>query len=297
MIRIGTRSSPLALAQTKELQLRLMQAYNWPANQFQIIPIKTTGDRITDRKLIEVGGKGLFTKEIELALFDREIDIAVHSMKDVATQVPKGLIFPCMLPREDPRDAWICNTDHTLSNLPAGSRVGTSSLRRSAQVLHLRPDLQTVTLRGNVDTRINKIKAGEAEATLLALAGLKRLGKAQVAKAIFEVDEILPAVAQGALGVQCREDDDRMINILNPINDESTRQCVKAERAFLRALDGSCRTPIAALATLQGEAFKFTGLLAKPDGSHLIRETISGSVAHLEQLSFDFGLSLQERMP
>jgi hydroxymethylbilane synthase len=274
-IRIGTRGSPLALAQAREVQARLEAAHGSgrgapPA--FETRVIKTTGDRIQDRPLAEAGGKGLFTKEIEEALLAREVDLAVHSMKDMPTVLPPGLALAALLPREDVRDALISSKAASLAGLPAGAVVATSSLRRQAQVRHLRPDLQVVPMRGNVETRLRKLADGAADATLLALAGLNRLGLADRAAGPVPVEEMLPAVAQGAIGVEIRADDTRMAQLLAPLNHAPTALAVTAERAFLARLEGSCRMPIAALGELSAEPsgarFAFRGMILSPDGRH-----------------------------
>ncbi len=270
-LRIGTRGSPLALAQAKEVQQRLAAAHPDLAPA-EIAVIRTTGDRVQDRKLEEIGGKGLFTKEIEEALIERRIDLAVHSMKDMPTLLPPGLIIGCLLPREDPRDALFSPHAASLAALPKGARIGTSALRRQAQILALRPDLQVQLFRGNVGTRLAKLAAGEVDATLLALAGLKRLGLADKATAILTTEEMLPAVAQGAIGVEVRVDDDRIAALLAPLNDTPTAESVTAERACLEMLDGSCRTPIAALAEHEpGGILYLRALIALPDGSEMHR--------------------------
>lgn len=266
-LRIGTRGSPLALWQAQDVRRLLMAAHGLPEDAIAITVIKTSGDRIQDRPLSEVGGKGLFTKEIEEALLERSIDLAVHSMKDVATVLPDGLVIPCLLPREDPRDALIAPKAKSLADLPKGAVVGTSSLRRQSQVLHVRSDLKVISLRGNVDTRLRKISEGVADATLLALAGLKRLGLEGRASAILSVDEMLPAVAQGAIGIEVRDDDKAIRSLIAPLHHADTGVCVAAERAFLARLDGSCRTPIAALAELVGDTLRFRGKIYAIDGS------------------------------
>jgi hydroxymethylbilane synthase len=295
LVRIGTRGSPLALIQAQEVRRRLIEA--WPdlaaAGAVTIVPIKTTGDRIQDRTLADAGGKGLFTKEIEEALLSGTVDIAVHSMKDMPTWLPEGLTIPCLLPREDPRDALIGGA-RALADLPSGAIVGTSSLRRQAQLLALRPDLRVVSLRGNVETRLRKIAAGEADATLLALAGLKRLGMADRAGAILSAEEMLPAVAQGAIGVECRSADTRAHELLAPLNDRATSIAVAAERALLARLDGSCRTPIAALAVLaKDNAIRLDALIATPDGRRVLRAQRSGSSADAFALGDDAGQELR----
>lgn len=265
-IRIGTRGSPLALAQAREVCERLEAAHGPGRFAFEVRAIRTSGDRIQDRPLADAGGKGLFTKEIEEALSAGEVDIAVHSMKDMPTVLPAGLAVRCFLPREDVRDAFISHKAPALSQLPAGAVVATSSLRRQAQVRHLRPDLTVVPMRGNVETRLRKLAEGAADATLLAMAGLKRLGLEDRAAAPVPVDEMLPAVAQGAIGVETRADDLAMAEAVAPINHEPTALAVSAERAFLARLEGSCRMPIAALAEVAGERFQFRGMILTPDG-------------------------------
>jgi len=265
-IRIGTRGSPLALAQTREVRERLEAAHGTDRFTFEVRVIKTSGDRIQDRPLAEEGGKGLFTKEIEEALIAGEIDIAVHSMKDMPTVLPAGLVITCILPREDVRDAFISPHASRLVDLPRGAVVGTSSLRRQAQVKSLRPDLTVTPLRGNVETRLKKIEGGAADATLLACAGLKRLGLADRITAPIPAEEMLPAVAQGAIGVETRADDSAMAEMLGPINDQASALAVTAERAFLARLDGSCRTPIAGLAELASGTLVFRGMILTPDG-------------------------------
>lgn len=266
-INIGTRGSPLALAQAHEVRDRLMAAHDLSQDAIEIHIISTEGDRIQDKALREFGGKGLFTKEIEAALMDNSIDLAVHSMKDVQTQLPDGLHIAAILPREDVRDGFISNLVSHFEELPYGAVVGTSSLRRQAQVMDRRPDLKVVTFRGSVQTRFEKLERGEVAATFLAVAGLNRLGLQGKLTAAIEPEVMLPAVAQGAIGIECRTGDARIEGLLAPLNDEVTNICVTAERAFLRQLDGSCRTPIAALALLDGEVLSFRGQILAPDGS------------------------------
>ncbi|HEY1245501.1 MAG TPA: hydroxymethylbilane synthase [Hyphomicrobiaceae bacterium] len=269
-IRIGTRGSPLAQAQAREVQARLEASHTASPGPgplaFEMRVIKTTGDRIQDRPLSEAGGKGLFTKEIEEALLAGEVDIAVHSMKDMPTVLPAGLRLAAFLPREDVRDALISAKARTLSELPAGAVVATASLRRQAQVRHLRPDLKVVSMRGNVETRLRKLAEGAADATLLAMAGLNRLGLADRAVSPVAVEEMLPAVAQGVIGVEIRAEDESMAALLAPINHEPTALAVTAERAFLARLEGSCRMPIAGLGELAGGRFAFRGMILSPDG-------------------------------
>jgi hydroxymethylbilane synthase len=266
-LRIGTRGSPLALAQAHEVRARLMAAHGLPEEAFEIRVYKTTGDAIQDRPLAEVGGKGLFTKEIEEALALREIDLAVHSMKDMQTVLPDGLAIGAVLAREDVRDAFISLKHASLAALPEGAVVGTSSLRRQAQVRRIRPDLQVVGFRGNVQTRLTKLSEGVADATLLACAGLKRLGLAERITAPIATEDILPAVAQGAIAVEIRADDAETQRAIAPLDHTATALCVTAERAFLARLEGSCRTPIAGLAALDGSTLKLRGMVFSVDGA------------------------------
>lgn len=265
-IRIGTRGSPLALAQAREVRDSLAASSGRPIDEFEIAVIRTTGDRIQDRPLADAGGKGLFTKEIEEALLVGEIDLAVHSMKDVPTVLPADLAMTAMLPRGDVRDAFICPLASSLRDLKPGAVVGTSSLRRAAQVLHLRPDVRIVSFRGNVQTRLQKLADGLADATVLAAAGLARLGMTNRITAMIESSEMLPAVAQGAIGVEIRADDEAVRTLLGAINHAPTVLCVSAERAFLARLEGSCRTPIAGLAWLDGSSLVVRGEILSPDG-------------------------------
>lgn len=266
-LRIGTRGSALALAQAHETRDRLAAAHGLPADAFAIVVIKTTGDRILDRPLREIGGKGLFTREIEDALLDRRVDLAVHSMKDMPVLQPEGLVIDCYLPRQDPRDAFISRRWGSIDALPPGARVGSSSLRRRAQLALRRPDLTLVDFRGNVQTRMRKLDDGVADATFLAMAGLTRLDMQDVVRCAIDPDEMLPAVAQGAIGVERRADDAVAAMLLAAVSDGPTTLRVEAERAFLRRLDGSCETPLAALAELQGDRLRLRGELLMPDGS------------------------------
>jgi hydroxymethylbilane synthase len=291
-IRIGTRGSPLALIQARLAAERLQAAHAGLATELVII--RTTGDRITDRPLAALGGKGLFTKEIEEALLEHRIDLAVHSMKDMPTVLPDGLMIDCYLEREDPRDALIAKGAQRIAELPQGAVVGSASLRRQAQLLHRRPDLKLVPLRGNVDTRLKKLEAGEVDATLLAVAGLKRLGLLDRASAILDATEILPAVAQGAIGLERRAADTRLAALLAPLNHAATSTCVSAERGLLGALDGSCRTPIAALATLDG-ALHLRGQVLAPDGSEVVETERHGAAADAARLGRDAGEELKRR--
>jgi hydroxymethylbilane synthase len=294
-VRIGTRGSPLALWQAHETQRRLAAAHGVPLEAIAITIIKTSGDIIQDRPLSEVGGKGLFTKEIEQALFDETVDLAVHSAKDMETALPPGLVLTACLPREDVRDAFICRKAKTLAELPAGAVVGTASLRRGAMVKRLRPDITVVSIRGNVDTRIRKVESGEVDATLLALAGLKRLGLADRATSLFDPVQFLPAVGQGAVAIECRENDTRTRDILAAIDDGVTRTALTAERAFLGALDGSCRTPIAGHATVSGDRLSLRGLIVKTDGSVAHETAREGAAADAAALGADAGRELKLR--
>ena len=277
-LRIGTRGSPLALAQAHETRKRLAEALNASENSFEIVVISTSGDRILDRPLKEVGGKGLFTKEIEQEMLDKKIDIAVHSMKDMPVEQPGGLTLGCYLPREDVRDAFVSSDFKNVNDLPSGSKVGTSSLRRKAQLKFSRPDLEVVEFRGNVQTRLKKLKEGVASCTFLAMAGLNRLGLGDVAQSVINPNEMLPAIAQGAIGIEWREADKKITDILRKIHHEETGQRLNAERAFLAELDGSCQTPIAGLATIEGSSLKFTGQVLRTDGSESIYETASCNI-------------------
>jgi hydroxymethylbilane synthase len=286
-IRIGTRGSPLALAQAREVQARMETVHGAGMHAFQILPIRTTGDRIQDRPLSEAGGKGLFTKEIEEALLAGTVDIAVHSMKDMPTILPGGLTVNCFLPREDVRDAFISVKAGTLRELARGAVVATSSLRRQAQVKHLRPDLAVVPMRGNVETRLRKLADGVADATLLACAGLKRLGMADRITAPIAIEEMLPAVAQGAIGVEMRVDDAEMAELLAPINHQPTALAVTAERAFLATLEGSCRMPIAGLAEVEAGRLHFRGMILTPDGGACFAAQREGTPASAVALAED----------
>ena len=269
-LRIGTRGSPLALAQAYETRQRLVNAFELPPEAFEIVVIKTTGDRVLDRPLKEIGGKGLFTREIEDDMLSGKIDIAVHSMKDMPVQQPDGLTLDTYLPREDVRDAFVSPNFKTLSDLPAGTVVGTSSLRRNAQLMNKRPDLDVVEFRGNVQTRLKKLEDGVAACTFLAQAGLNRLDMAHVAQSAISVEDMLPAVAQGAIGIERRIDDMRAAEMLAAIHHGQTGQRLAAERAFLSALDGSCETPIAGLAELDNGTLRLRGEVLRPDGSETI---------------------------
>ncbi len=277
-LKIGTRGSPLALAQAHETRDRLAAAFDLPPEAFDIVVIKVTGDAIQDRPLKEIGGKGLFTREIEEALLAGGIDIAVHSMKDMPVEQPAGLLLDCYLPREDVRDAFVAPGLTAIADLPQGSVVGTSSLRRKAQLLHRRPDLSVVEFRGNVQTRLRKLADGVASATFLAMAGLNRLGMADVPRTPIAPDDMLPAVAQGAIGIERRADDSATAELLAAIHDTATGQRLTAERAFLAGLDGSCETPIAGLAELDGGRLRLRGEILRTDGSEALADDATGAV-------------------
>lgn len=268
-LRIGTRGSPLALAQAYETRERLSIAFGLSLHSFEIVVIKTTGDKVLNRPLKEIGGKGLFTKEIEEALLQESIDIAVHSMKDMPVQQPDGLILDTFLPREDVRDAFVSRIHKSLADIPQGATVGTSSLRRKAQLMSKRPDLKIVEFRGNVQTRLKKLDDGVAECTFLAVAGLNRLKMEDIITAPISTDEMLPAVAQGAIGIERREKDIKVATMLEAIHNSTTGLLLSAERAFLEALDGSCETPIAGLAEFKNENLRFRGEILKTDGSEV----------------------------
>jgi hydroxymethylbilane synthase len=273
LLTLGSRGSPLALAQTQMTRDLLAAHLGMSAEQALLqLPIRTyttTGDKLQDRSLVDAGGKGLFTKELEWALAQGEIDLAVHSMKDVPTKIPVGLRMAGMLPREDPREALIARRAKILADLPKNPVIGTASVRRQAQVVRLRPDAKIVMLRGNVGTRLKRLKEGKFDATFLAYAGLKRLGMADAASGILETSEMLPSPAQGAVGLQVRQDDERAVKLVLPICCENTQVELAAERAFLAALDGSCRTPIAALARIEKNQLVFAGEVYLPDGSQM----------------------------
>jgi hydroxymethylbilane synthase len=293
VLRIGTRGSPLALAQAKLVRDRLAAAHGLAADRFALEIIKTTGDMIGDRPLAEVGGKGLFTKEIEAALLAGAIDLAVHSAKDMPTVLPDGLVIAAVLPREDARDVFISRKSDSLQHLPKGATVGTASLRRQALVKRLRPDLAIVPLRGNVETRLRKLD--EVDATLLALAGLKRLGLEAAATAVLSIDEFLPAVGQGIIALETRGDDRRTRALLDAVDHADSATALAAERAFLTVLDGSCRTPIAGHATVNAGQLHFRGLIAKPDGSAAFACERRGAAADAVRLGADAGHELKAR--
>lgn len=295
-IRIGTRGSPLALAQSNQVRTGLMEAHELGEDDVEIHVIRTTGDKVLDRPLAEIGGKELFTKEIEEALLDERIDLAVHSAKDMPTQLPDGLTIAAFLTREDVRDAFISVKARSIAELAEGAVIGTASLRRAAQIRHLRPDLKVTTLRGNVETRLLRISEGKVDATFLALAGLKRLGLQDRATAIVETDVMLPAVAQGAICIEARSGDEGTASLLEPVHDAATAACVHTERAFLAALDGSCRTPIGGLARLEHGTISFRGEILTPDGGDRQSVTAAGPAHAAEALGADAGARLRSML-
>jgi hydroxymethylbilane synthase len=295
VLTIGTRGSPLALAQAAMVRARLASAHGLAPEQITVKTIRTTGDAIRDRPLSELGGKGLFTKEIEEALTAGDIDLAVHSAKDMPTALPDGLMIAAVLPREDPRDVFISRKANSLGELAAGAVVGTASLRRQALVKRLRPDLQVVSFRGNVETRLRKLDAGEVDATLLALAGLKRLGIADVATQSLAVDDFIPAVGQGIVAIETRADDAKTRQFLSAIDHADAMTALVVERAFLTVLDGSCRTPIAGHATVADGRVHFRGLIARPDGSECLEAERDGTTSEATALGADAGAELKRR--
>ena len=289
ILRIGTRGSRLALAQSEWVKERVEERY--PDIRVELVRIKTKGDKILDSPLSEIGGKGLFVKEIEDALLRKEVDVAVHSIKDVPTELPEGLELRVFPKREDPCDAFISVDYETLKDLPEGSSVGTSSLRRSAQLLHMRSDLDIVPLRGNVDTRLRKLESGDFQAIILASAGLRRLGLASRINQVISPDALLPAIGQGALGLEMRQDHE-MWELLNFLNHEPTEAAIRAERAFLKELEGGCQVPIACYGFLSGENLILKGLVAELNGSRIIRDEVEGKKESPE----DMGVSLAKRL-
>jgi hydroxymethylbilane synthase len=295
-LRIGTRGSPLALAQAREVRGRLVSVDpELTEASIEIVVIRTTGDRVQTRPLAEIGGKGLFTKEIEEAMLAGTVDIAVHSMKDVPTERPDGLVIAGLPTREDPRDALISMKASSLADLPSAAVVGTSSLRRQALLLNRRPDLRVVPFRGNVETRLRKLANGEVDATLLAIAGLRRLGRADAAAAVLGPEEMLPAVCQGAIGIECRAVDRANCDRLAAMTDRATATCVTAERALLAGLDGSCRTPIAALAVLELDRLWLRAQIVSPDGKVSIATERRGAASDAQALGEDAARELRRR--
>lgn len=293
--RIGTRGSPLALAQAHETRDRLMAAHDLPESAFEIVVLSTKGDRITDRPLAEIGGKGLFTEELEAQLSDGRLDIAVHSSKDMPTALPDGLGIVAYLEREDVRDAFIGRAAPRLEDLPANAIIGSSSLRRQALIRRLRPDISVVAFRGLVDTRLRKLEEGEADATLLAHAGLKRLGKADVITELLDPERFPPAPGQGAICIEVRLGDQRVADLLAPIDHADTHAALDCERAFLGALDGSCRTPIAGYAVLGSGRIQFFGMILTPDGAVWHDTRAEGRAEDAARLGSEAGAELRDR--
>jgi hydroxymethylbilane synthase len=296
-LTIGTRASPLALAQAHEVRDRLAKAHGLAEEMLPLSPMVSTGDRIQNRALSEAGGKGLFTKELDEALLAGTIDLAVHSAKDLPTELPAGLVIAGYLVREDPRDALVTSLAGSLGALPAGTLIGTASLRRQAILLRARPDCRITLLRGNVGTRLGKLAAGEVGATILALAGLKRLGLAHHAAAILSTDTMLPAVGQGAIAIVTRDGDTSVHDTLAPIVDAATGAALAAERAFLAVLDGSCRTPIAGHAELHPDGLRFRGLVLSPDGTDAREVERSGTATDAVALGAEAGRHLRDQLP
>lgn len=294
-IKIGTRGSPLALAQARETRQRLIAAHGLALSDIEIVTITTTGDMIKDRPLSEIGGKGLFTKEIEEALLSGEIHLAVHSMKDLPASLPEGLTIAAVLPREDPRDAFMSLVAGSIAELKHGATLGSSSVRRTAQLLRLRPDLKTVQFRGNVETRLRKLSEGVADATFLACAGLNRLGLADKITLAMPTDIMLPAIAQGAIGIEIRDGDQATRELLSAINHAPSEIAVTCERAFLKALDGSCRTPLAGHATLKGNMLSFRGHALTLDGVHCFETTREGNVSDAVRMGEEAGAEVKAR--
>lgn len=293
-LRIGTRGSPLALVQARHVRSLLAKEHNVGESEIEIVVIKTDGDRTQSENLSlkDIGGKGLFSREIEAALLAGHVDIGVHSAKDIATKLPRGLVMEVFLEREDIRDAFICPLARTLEELAKGAAVGTSSLRRAAQLRHFRPDLKIVEFRGNVDTRLQKLTDGVADATLLAVAGLNRLGKSDIATCLLDPETFPPAPAQGAIGIETRTDDDRTRRLILPLNHRDTNQAICAERAMLATLDGSCRTPIGVLTLRQGERLQMSAQVLSPDGAQCFAEHMEGPASDAQKLGRDLGQRL-----
>jgi hydroxymethylbilane synthase len=282
ILKIGTRGSKLALTQSRWVKEKVEGKH--PGVQVELVKIKTTGDKILDSPLSQIGGKGLFVKEIEEALINKHVDVAVHSMKDVPAELPEALTLSVFPEREDPRDALISLGNLTLDQLSRGAKVGTSSLRRAAQLLHIRRDLAIVPLRGNVDTRLRKLESGELSAIILATAGLKRLGFEDRISQVISSEHILPAIGQGALGLEVRREDEQTISLINFLNHKPTEITVRAERAFLRKLQGGCQVPVAGFARLDGETVHLTGMVAELDGTRLLRDDMTGEVNQAEKI-------------
>jgi len=290
LLRIATRQSKLALWQAEHVSALLRAAH--PGLQIELVKLTTQGDRILDRPLADIGGKGLFIKELEVALAEKRADLAVHSMKDVPGDLPPGMTLAAMLPRADARDAFVSRKFAHLEALPAGAKVGTSSLRRQSQLHALRKDIDIVPLRGNVDTRLRKLDEGEFDAIILAGAGLIRLGLGDRITAFLPIEQSLPAVGQGIVGIECRDDDRRTLDYVRALNDATAQVCIAAERAFARRLEGSCQSPIAGFAELNGDSIRLQGLIASPDGTRVFRDTVIGARHDAASL----GRALADRM-
>ena len=282
LIRIATRKSPLALWQAEHVRARLLALH--PGLQVELLTMSTQGDRILDSPLAKIGGKGLFVKELEQGMLDGRADLAVHSMKDVPAELPEGLCIGAILEREDPRDAFVSNRYTSVDDLPAGARVGTSSLRRQCQLRARRPDLQLLDLRGNVGTRLGKLDSGDYDAIVLACAGLKRLGMMGRISRELTPEEMLPAIAQGVIGIECRVDDERVNSLIEPLNHVDTRQRTDAERAMNATLAGGCQAPVAGYSVLNDGSIELRGLVGRPDGSDVILGDVRGSTAHAAAL-------------
>jgi hydroxymethylbilane synthase len=293
--RIGTRGSPLALAQTHEVRDRLVATHGLPPEMFEVVILSTKGDRITDRPLSEIGGKGLFTEELEQQLLSGDLDFAVHSSKDMPTKLPEGLILSAFLPREDMRDAFIGRTARKLVDLPQGATVGSSSLRRQALIRRLRPDINVITFRGLVETRLRKLAEGQVDGTLLAFAGLRRLGLTDVPTELLDPEDFPPAPAQGAICIESRVGDERVNALLAAIDDERTHEAVSCERGFLSTLDGSCRTPIAGYAVSDGTRIRFAGMILTPDGTTCHRIAIEGKAGEATELGRKAGEQIRAK--
>ncbi|HEY5761262.1 MAG TPA: hydroxymethylbilane synthase [Steroidobacter sp.] len=289
-LRIATRQSRLALWQAEHVAALLRNKH--PGLNVELVPMTTQGDRILDRPLASIGGKGLFIKELELAMSEHRADIAVHSMKDVPSDMPPGFTLAAMLPRADPRDAFVSSRYKTFASLPQGARVGTSSLRRQCQLKNVRPDLELITLRGNVDTRLRKLDEDHYDAIILAAAGLIRLGLESRITEYFGPDQSVPAVGQGIIGIECRDDDARNIEYVRALNDSEAWQCALAERSFAQRLEGSCQSPIAGFATLNGDRLQLHAVIGSPDGREMYRGSQQGAVADAEAI----GVKLAEAL-
>jgi len=290
ILRIGTRGSKLALVQSEWVKKEMQSRY--PELRVELVKIRTKGDKIIDAPLSKVGGKGLFVKEIEEALLKREVDLAVHSLKDVPAELHKGLQLSVYPKREDPRDALVSSLFRKVGDLPQGASVGTSSLRRSAQLLHMRPDLRIAPLRGNVDTRLRKLDSGELQAIVLAAAGLQRLGLSDRITALLSPDSVLPAIGQGVLGLEVREDDQKVQNLISFLNDLETELAARAERAFLKELEGGCQVPLAGYARVEKGRLVLDGMVAELDGSVILKRKLSGEKDKPE----DLGLALARNL-